>query len=95
MGPPITVTVIGRIRPERRQHLLAALPRFAATARRQPGCLAFDYRLAQQALTVTEHWEDPLLAMQHLARDRTRHFLAFTHDCLEEPPGLTVTSLPG
>lgn len=95
MGPQITVTVMGRIRPERRQHLAAALPRFAALARRQPGCLAFDYHLVRHALTLTEHWTDPLVAMQHLARQRTRQFLSFTHDCLEEPPGLLVTPVPG
>jgi quinol monooxygenase YgiN len=95
MGTAILVTVSGRVLPDRRKHLLSALPRFAALARRHPGCLAFEYRLdptERDGLTVIEQWADPVAAMQHLATQRTRRFLAFAHACLEAPATSTVVT---
>ncbi|UPY36847.1 antibiotic biosynthesis monooxygenase [Sediminicoccus sp. KRV36] len=95
MGPNITVTLTGRVRPDRRKHLLSALPRFAAAARRHPGCLAFEYKVdkaEREALTLIERWVDPVAAMHHLATDRTRRFLALTHECLEAPPAMTTVA---
>ena len=97
MGPKITVTVTGRIRPDRRKHLLAILPRFAAAARRHPGCLAFDYTLdtaERHRVTLVESWADPVAAMDHLATSRARRFLTLTHECLDAPPAMTTTTTP-
>lgn len=94
MGPSITLTMTGQIRPDRHRDLRAVLPRYAAAVRRQPGCLAFEYLLdAAECLgvTVVERWADPVAAMGHLASRRAQRFLGLMHGCLLDAPAMTTT----
>ena len=79
------------LRADAQARFLAAIPRYAGRARRNEGCLAFEWKASRTepgVVETVETWACPLSAMAHLAAPHARRFQKLAADCRAALPEL-------
>jgi quinol monooxygenase YgiN len=90
---PVLVVVELRLKPEKRERMMATVPAFEAATRAEPGCLAFDVLVsATDPLLICSigRWKDRGAATAHHETRHTEAMIETSLECGVEAPRFTV-----
>ncbi len=94
----IFIVLRAEIRPEKREDWLAAIARYTADVRAEPGNISFDYYEnadVPNQFVIVENFADSDAGAAHVATEHAKGFFEFFPTVITETPKIVYQELPG
>ncbi|RVT99519.1 antibiotic biosynthesis monooxygenase [Rhodovarius crocodyli] len=93
---PVLVLVELRLKPTKRQEIMASVPAFEAATRQEAGCLAFDVMYSSTDVDLmcsVGRWKDRMSAQAHQEADHTVAMIDVALEHGTDAPRFTVVDV--